>query len=77
MITFFVFLFCLFATYAGFLLVTRKKAAQRAKLEQRLVETLGYAANATEQQIRLAKVELLSESRFSMNGYAAFAPRSN
>lgn len=61
MITFFVFLFCLFATYAGFLLVTRKKAAQRAKLEQRLVETLGYAANATEQQIRLAKVDLLSE----------------
>lgn len=60
MIAFFVFLFCLFATYATFLLVTRKKAADRAKLEQRLAQTLDYRLEET-QQARLAKDDLLSE----------------
>lgn len=61
MIAFFVFVFCLFATYAVFLLVTRKKAAQRAKLEQRLAQVLDYRLDAKEQQVRLAKEDLLSE----------------
>ena len=61
MIGFFVFVFCLFATYAAFLLVTRKKTAERAKMEQRLAQTLDYRVESQAQQARLAKDNLLSE----------------
>src|SRR5262245_50382745 len=60
MIPFFVFLFCLFATYATYLIVTRRTAEQRAQIERRLADTLIYAG-ATDPQVRLARQELLSE----------------
>lgn len=61
MIPFFVFLFCLFATYATYLVMTKKSAAQRVRMEQRLAEVLSSAPDYNEVQIRLAREELLSE----------------
>jgi tight adherence protein B len=61
MIPFFVFLFCLFATYATYLLATRKSAAQRASIEQRLGDVLTYSSGSTDTRVRLAREELLSE----------------
>ena len=61
MIPFFVFLFCLFATYATFLIVTRRSAEQRAKIERRLADALIYSGASTDPQMRLAREELLSE----------------
>jgi tight adherence protein B len=60
MIPFFVFLFCLFATYATFLIVTRRSAEQRAKIERRLADALIYAGASTDPQMRLTREELLS-----------------
>jgi tight adherence protein B len=63
MIPFYVFLFCLFATYAAYLILTRKTAAQRAEVTQRLADALSYSSwpNA---QARLAREELMSEIPF-------------
>jgi len=61
MIPFFVFLFCLFATYATYLVVTRKSAEHRAKIERRLADALIYSGASTDPQMRLAREELLSE----------------
>jgi tight adherence protein B len=61
MIPFFVFLFFLFATYAAYLLATRKSAAQRVQMDRRLAEVLSTARDYNEVQIRLAREELLSE----------------
>src|SRR5262245_65588218 len=61
MIPFFVFLFCLFATYATYLVVTRRSAEQRAKIERRLADALIYAGASTDPQMRLTRQELLSE----------------
>ncbi|MGH9768498.1 MAG: type II secretion system F family protein [Blastocatellia bacterium] len=61
MIPFFVFLFCLFATYATYLIVTRKTAAQRARVEKRLADMLVYTSDADDTQIRLARDEPMSK----------------
>jgi tight adherence protein B len=61
MIPFFVFLFCLFVTYATFLLVTRKTAAQREQMKRRLADALIYADDAEDPRIQLARVEMMSE----------------
>ena len=72
MMPFFVFLFCLCATYASYLLITRKSAEERERMEKRLREVmLGFDddyANAAMlgggvdvNKIRLARDELLSE----------------
>ncbi len=61
MIPFFVFLFCLFATYAVYLVMTKKSAAQRLHMDRRLAEVLAIAQDENEAQIRLAREELLSE----------------
>lgn len=61
MIPFFVFLFCLFATYATYLVITKKSAAQRVQMERRLAEVLSSAQDYNEVQIRLAREEFLSE----------------
>jgi hypothetical protein len=69
MVPFFVFLFCLFATYGTYLLVTRKSAEDRARLEKRWREVLlgqedddgpGMGKVDTS-NIRLARQEILSE----------------
>lgn len=61
MIPFFVFLFCLFATYTAYLLATRKSAAQQLQFERRLTEVLTYSSGIADARVRLAREELLSE----------------
>ncbi|MGH7865646.1 MAG: hypothetical protein ACREQB_11695, partial [Candidatus Binataceae bacterium] len=61
MIPFFVFLTCLFATYATYLIVTRKSAEQHARIERRLADVLIYSGGSSDPQVRLAREELLSE----------------
>jgi tight adherence protein B len=61
MAPFFVFLFCLFATYAGYLLATKKKNEQRAEMRKRIEQVLAYSAHVDEDQLRLRREELLSE----------------
>jgi tight adherence protein B len=62
MISFFVFLFCLFATYGSYLLLTRKSAEQRARMERRLAELmLPQTSNRSGEQVKLVKEEFLSE----------------
>lgn len=62
MISFFVFLFCLFATYASYLLLTRKSAAQRAQMNRRLAELmLPPTADPNDEKVKLAKEDFLSD----------------
>lgn len=61
MIPFFVFLFCLLATYATYLVMTRKSAAQRAQIERRMAEVLAYSTDLSDEKIKLTRDEFLSE----------------
>ncbi|HEX7177344.1 MAG TPA: type II secretion system F family protein [Pyrinomonadaceae bacterium] len=61
MIPFFVFLFCLFAVFGAYLLATRGSDARRHRLQKRLAETLLHSAHADDEEIRLAREELMSE----------------
>ncbi|MBA2341437.1 MAG: type II secretion system F family protein [Pyrinomonadaceae bacterium] len=61
MVPFFVFLFCLFLTLGVYLLSTGKSEARRARLKQRLADTLLFSANSTDAEVQLAREELLSE----------------
>jgi tight adherence protein B len=61
MIPFFVFLFCLLATYATYLVMTRKSAAQRMRMERRMAEVLAYSSDLNDDQVKLAREEFLSE----------------
>jgi len=61
MIPFFVFLFCLFATYATYLIVTRKSDARRARVGQRLADMVVYIPDAEDAPIRLARDEPMSK----------------
>src|SRR5262249_36176982 len=58
---FFVFLSCLFITYAIYLLVSRGSEAKRARLNQRLEEAIRSSAHSTDTDVQLAREELLSE----------------
>ncbi len=64
MIPFFVFLFCLFATYGTYLLVTRKTQEQRAKVNQRLVDVLAFSASSANPDVQIARTDLMSEIPF-------------
>src|SRR5262245_62217062 len=61
MIPFFVFLFCLFATYGVYLVLTRRSAEQRADIEKRLSDALIYSGAAFDPQVQLAREEMLSQ----------------
>ncbi len=70
MLPFFVFIFCLCATYGTYLLVTRKTAEDKVRIEKRMREVLlgldsssenGGAGGLDVNQIRLARDEILSE----------------
>lgn len=69
MLPFFVFLFCLCATYGTYLLVTRKTAEDQERMDRRMREVLlGLDAEAgaagggiSADQVRLARDEILSE----------------
>ena len=61
LIPFFVFLACLFITYALYLLSSRKSDARRARLDERLAEAIRSSAASSDIDVQLARQELLSE----------------
>ena len=61
MIPFFVFAFCLFATFAAYLLATRGSDKRRRRLQQRLSEALMHSASTEDLEVQLARQELMSE----------------
>ncbi|MGH9841302.1 MAG: type II secretion system F family protein [Blastocatellia bacterium] len=61
MIPFFIFLFCLFATYSAYLIVTRKTAQQRAQVNQRLSDVLAFTADSPDPAVQIAREDLMSE----------------
>ena len=58
---FFVFVTCLFITYALFLLTSRSSDAKRARLNERLAEAIRSSAHSTDVEVQLAREELMSE----------------
>ena len=60
-IQFFIFVFCLLATYALYLLLTYKTEAHRAELNQRLREVLLHSAHSQDEDVRVIRQELMSE----------------
>jgi tight adherence protein B len=61
MIPFVVFVFCLFLTYAIYLVATRGTEKRRERLNQRLAEALMHSASIEDAEIQLARSELMSE----------------
>lgn len=61
MIPFVVFIFCLFLTYAIYLVATRGSEKRRARLNQRLAEALMHSSSAEDVEVQLARSELMSE----------------
>jgi tight adherence protein B len=61
LISFFVFLACLFVVYALYLITSRKSQAKRALLNERLAEAIRSSAHSTDLDVQLAREELLSE----------------
>src|ERR1051326_3384439 len=64
MIPFFVFIFCLFVVLGAYLLATRGAEKRRARLQERLAEALMTSAHSGDNEIRLAREELMSEIPF-------------
>jgi tight adherence protein B len=61
LVPFFVFITCLFLTYALYLITSRKSDAKRALLNQRLAEAIRSSVNSSDVDVQLAREELLSE----------------
>jgi len=61
LVPFFVFIACLFVTYALYLITSRSSDAKRALLNQRLAEAIRSSVNSTDIDVQLAREELLSE----------------
>lgn len=61
MISFFVFVFCLFLTLACYLMATRGSDRRRQRLQQRLSEALLHSASSEDVEVQLARQELMSE----------------
>ena len=61
LIPFFVFLTCLFAVYAIFLITSRSSDAKRARLNERLAEAIRASAHSADADVQLARQELMSE----------------
>ncbi|HEX8071709.1 MAG TPA: type II secretion system F family protein [Pyrinomonadaceae bacterium] len=61
MIPFLVFTFCLFLTFAAYLVATRGSERRRVRLQQRLAEALLHSASAEDVDVQLARQELMSE----------------
>ena len=61
MIPFLVFVFCLFLTFAAYLVATRGSDNRRARLQQRLRDALLYSSQTDDAEVRLAREELMSE----------------
>jgi tight adherence protein B len=61
MIPFLVFITCMFAVYAVYLLATRESEAKRKRLQERLAEALLYTRHSEDSEVQLARAELMSE----------------
>jgi tight adherence protein B len=61
MIPFIVFVFCLFLTYAIYLVATRGSEKRRVRLNQRLAEALMHSSSVEDVDVQLARSELMSE----------------
>lgn len=62
MIATFVFLFCLFLTYAGYVLVTSKSDARSARLQQRVAESLRDSSDYENSDVQLSRKESMSSN---------------
>lgn len=60
-IPFFVFITCLFMTYALYLFTSRSSDKKRALLNERLAEAIRSSVNSSDMDVQLAREELLSE----------------
>jgi tight adherence protein B len=61
MIPFLVFITCMFGVFSAYLLATRGTEAKRKRLQQRLSEALLYSKRSDDEEIQLAREELMSE----------------
>lgn len=61
MIQFAIFVFCLFLTYTFYLILSRKTEANEARLKQRISEALLYNTHTSDEEVSLARQELMSE----------------
>ncbi len=61
LVPFFVFLACLFITYALYILSSRGSDARRTLLNERLAEAIRSSAHSSDIDVQLAREELLSE----------------
>ncbi|MFL6332895.1 MAG: type II secretion system F family protein [Pyrinomonadaceae bacterium] len=61
MIPFLVFITCMFGVFGAYLLATRGTEAKRRRLQQRLSEALLYSKRSDDEEIQLARQELMSE----------------
>lgn len=61
LISFLVFVFCLFLVLFAYLLATRNSDAKRARMKQRLSEALLHSAHTEDVEVLLARQELMSE----------------
>jgi tight adherence protein B len=60
-IPFFVFVTCLFLTYALYLFTSRSSDKKKALLKERLAEAIRSSVNSSDMDVQLAREELLSE----------------
>lgn len=63
MVEFAVFVFCLFVTYTLYLLLSRRTEVREARLKQRISEALLYPSHTRDEEVNLARQELMSEIR--------------
>lgn len=61
LVPFFVFITCLFLTYALYLVTSRSSDKKRALLNERLAEAIRSSVNSSDMDVQLAREELLSE----------------
>src|SRR5215208_3051843 len=61
MIPFLVFIACMFGVFGAYLLATRGTEAKRKRLQQRLSDALLYSKRSGDEDIQLARQELMSE----------------
>ncbi|HEX8119354.1 MAG TPA: type II secretion system F family protein [Pyrinomonadaceae bacterium] len=61
MIPFLVFITCMFGVFGAYLLATRGTEAKRRRLQQRLADALLYSKRSDDEEVQLAREELMSE----------------
>ncbi|MFL6253681.1 MAG: type II secretion system F family protein, partial [Pyrinomonadaceae bacterium] len=61
MIPFLVFITCMFGVFGAYLLATRGTEAKRRRLQQRLSDALLYSKRSGDEEVQLARQELMSE----------------